>query len=116
MAFNLSTTRGCGVFFPFIFLESSECFWVKTGAMVHFLGPLGGLVWFSGTSAVLRIKIEKSHLFGCDPSPPVSRIFLDVRVVGGGKNQKLNSKKSKKNRGTTHFNLPESVKKKFFQF
>ena len=84
--------------------------------MVHFLGPLGGLVWFSGTSAVLRIKIEKSHLFGCDPSPPVSRIFLDVRVVGGGKNQKLNSKKSKKNRGTTHFNLPESIKKKFFQF
>ena len=49
---NLSTTRGCGVFFPFIFLESSVCLWVKTGAMVHFLGPLGGLVWFSGTSAV----------------------------------------------------------------
>ena len=56
---KLSDSTGVGVFFPFFILESSECFWVKTGAMVHFLGPLGGLVWSSGTSAVLRIKIEK---------------------------------------------------------
>ena len=41
---NLLATKGVGVFFPFFVLESSECFWVKTGAMVHFLGPLGGLV------------------------------------------------------------------------
>ena len=41
------------------FQASSECFCVKTGALVRFLGPLGGLVWFSGTSAVLRIKIGK---------------------------------------------------------
>ena len=105
-----------GVFFPFLVLKSSECFWVKTGAMVHFLGPLGGLVWSSGTSAVLRIKIQKIAFVRMWPSPPVSRIFLGLRVVGGGKNQKQNSKKSIKNRGITRFYLPESIKKVFLHF
>ena len=104
------------VFFPLFVVESSECFWVKTGAMVRFLGPLGGFVWSSGTSAVLRIKIEKIAFVRLWPSPPVLRIFLDVRVVGGGKNQKQNHTKSKKNRGITHFDLPESIETFFFHF
>ena len=49
----------CRHSFKIAFQASSECFCVKTGALVRFLGPLGGLVWFSGTSAVLRIKIGK---------------------------------------------------------
>ena len=49
----------CRHSFKIAFQALSECFCVKTGALVRFLGPLGGLVWFSGTSAVLRIKIGK---------------------------------------------------------
>ena len=49
----------CRRFFKIAFQASSECFCVKTGALVRFLGPLGGLVWFSGTSEVLKIKIGK---------------------------------------------------------
>ena len=49
----------CRRFFKIAFQASSECFCVKTGALVRFLGPLGGLVRFSGTSEVLKIKIGK---------------------------------------------------------
>ena len=105
-----------GVFFPFFVLESSECFWVKTGAMVHFLGPLGGLVWSSGTSAVLRIKIEKIAFVRIWPSPLFYAFSLVCVLWVAEKIKTKILKYPKKIRGITYFNLPESIKKTFFDF